>query len=174
MLRHSDLQRAADRRYLNPQLEISWKASELRDWYINKLRGMGYRFVQKRGPASWRMKRFTTTYRRVIYLGVAWSMMSDHAQAVLLAHEYVHALQWRGERAFGLRYAFDQRYRWAAETQAYRESCRAYRAVGFGKATMRRYARRVPGRYIKGYLVTGARLRAAIRREMVPILLQPY
>jgi hypothetical protein len=173
MLRRVDLQRANSRRYLNPELEVSWSAAELRDHYLKKLRAMGYRFVQKRGPSGWRLKRFTVTYRRVIYLGVGWSVMSDHGQAQLLAHEYVHALQWRHERAFGLRYAFDQRFRWAMETQAYRESVRAYRATGFGSTSVRRYADRVADSYARGYLVVGQKLKAGILREMPAIMLTP-
>ena len=172
-LRKKDLRRAKSRRYLNPDLEESWRAEDLREHYFAKLRALGYRFVRKRGPSSWKWKRFTTTFRRTIYLGVGWSKMSARSQAALLAHEYVHALQWRGERAFGMRYALDERYRWAVESQAYRETCRAFRAMRMAERAVQEYASNVPARFIEGYLITSQRLRHDIRREMADIVAAP-
>ncbi len=174
-LRKRDIALAESRRFLSPRLEQDWEGSaqELHDQCEDQLVALGYRFVYKKGPKSWRWKRFTTTMRRRIYLGVGWRKKNIRNRATILAHELVHALQWKGLRAFGTRYVLSTRFRWAVETQAYRESCRAMRAMGMAEQAVQAYASEVPGRLIKGYAILNRRLRKDIRDQMVDIVAAP-
>lgn len=172
-LRDRDLAFARSRRFLNPELERKWSDRELHDYCRRRLLSMGYRFVHKVGPSSWKLKRFTTTLRRVIYLGVGWSSKSWRAKAATLAHELVHALQWKSLRAFGVRYVFDERFRFAVECQAYRETVRAFRAMGLHEQAVQDYADGVPDDFVKGYAITDRGLRNDIRNAMTDVILTP-
>ena len=178
-LREKDIKLAKSRQFLNPLLgrgaegyrqPVVMTPQALHDYCKDQLKELGYKFVHKKGPKSWKWKRFTTTMRRRIYLGVGWSQKSLRQRAAILAHELVHALQWRGLKRFGRNYVFSARFRWAVETQAYRESCRAYRAMGLAEAAVQEYASAVPARLIKGYAILNKRLRKDIHRVMPDII----
>jgi hypothetical protein len=95
--------------------------------------------------------------------------MSPAAQAALLAHEYVHALQWRHYRVFWLRYVASPWFRWAVECQGYREQARALRHLGAPESELRAFAKR---RTWKGYGFS-RRFRRAVKGQTERILLLP-
>ena len=172
-IRKKDIARARSARYLSTYLGKMRAADDVAAYFLRRFRAMGYRMAYKKGPKGWKAARMTTTMRRTVYLGTNWAKKGADERAALLAHEYVHARQHRGYKGFLARYVFDSRFRWAVEAQAYRESVRAYRAMGRTEPALREYAENLPGRFIKNYVIGGRRMRKGVRRHMPGIVMLP-
>jgi len=90
-------------------------------------------------------------------------------------HELVHARQSKG---YGFwrwisRFVGESGCRLAIERKGYRETIRAYRAMGMSDHSLRSYADDVPGKFIKSYFIRGRRMKKAVRKHMEGIILRP-
>ncbi len=172
-LRAKDITFARSPEYLDPYLSVS-RGARTREKIIQhataELHELGYKLKKKKGPKGWKAKRMSTTLWRTVWLGVNWDSKSPHEQAATLMHELVHARQYRGIKRFLPRYVADSRFRFAVETHAYRETCRAYRAMGLSERSIKAYAEDLPNRFIKSYWILGRRMRKAVRRYMERIV----
>ena len=176
-LRKSDLTHAKSAKYLSPKTRPGSQRTpeELIQYATAKLKAMGYRFKHKRGPKSWKAKRMSTTLRRTIWLGVGWLKKKLIDRAALLMHELTHALE---AAAVGFwkwvsKYVLDSRYRFAVESQGYRSSIRAWRAMGVSERGLQDYADDLPGRFVKSYWILGRGMRKEVRRHMPRIVMMP-
>lgn len=135
----------------------------VKERYLAKFKALGYTIVYKDSPG------FSRTLKHRLFLTERWDRMETMDQAALLAHEYVHARQWRGYRMFLVRYALSKWFRWAVECQGYREHIRAWRAMGVPEDKLEAYA---ASRDWGGYAFS-KRMRKAIDGPTGRILLLP-
>lgn len=172
-LSSADIKLAKSREFLDDYLDRRRSPTELLEHCLAELDEMGYRLVKKKGSSNWKRKRLTTTLRRKIYLGVTWDKKTVAQQAALLAHELVHARQHRGLARFIWRYLADSTFRWAVEAQAYRETVRAWRAMGRDAETLRGISKSVTSSILKrgSYFILGRKLRRQIKSKTPAIVL---
>lgn len=139
--RHGDsmVKSLADAARLEKKLPISADGGNLIQRFQLQAEIMGLALEKKSGGSK--LARMSTTYYGSIRLGSKYDSLSDEWKSVLLAHELVHARQWRhfGRRTFRTRYLFWTRWRWAIEVQAYRESVRMLIALGASKGLIESY-----------------------------------
>lgn len=110
-----------------------------RDWFERN--GIGIAVKRGRGPFS----KMGTAFSHKLKLPRTWDKLETWEKAALLAHERVHYRQKRryGYARFDAKYVFDPRFIIAMETPAYRETLRAFRAMGASEEGLENYARRV-------------------------------
>lgn len=176
-LRKKDISRAKSTRYLSAMTNPGTRQTpvQLVAYATDKLKSMGYKFRHKKGPKSWKAKRMSTTLRRTIWLGVGWMKKHIRDRAATLMHELTHALEAAavGFARWVSLYVFDSRYRFSVESQGYRSSVRAWRAMGITEGALRDYANDLPGRFIKSYWILGRRMRKDVRKNMPRIVMMP-
>lgn len=99
------------------------EASAQRVWngLLEELHAKGYRVVWVEGADR------ATTYRKVIVLPARYKTAKLWERAKLLAHETVHARQWRRIKRFGWRYITSPAFRVEVEGAATREEIRLLR-----------------------------------------------
>lgn len=176
-LRSKDIKLAKSTKYLSSTTRAGLRnrPEDLLDYATKCLGELGYRLKKKKGPKSWKAKRMTTTLRKTVFLGVNWDSKTPRDRAATLMHELVHANQ---SKTYGFwkwvsRYVASARFRFAMEAQAYRETCRAYRAMGLSERNVRNYADDLPNRFIKSYWILNRRMRKDVRKHMERIVLLP-
>lgn len=169
-LRASDIRLAKSPLALDRFLLEPRTPEQVIEYAQKRLANMGYTIKRKRGPKGWKSRRMTTTLRRTIWLGVGWDGKLARDKAATLMHELVHAEQWWIHQGFLARYIASPRFRWAMEVQAYRESVRTYRAVGFTGPGLERYIQARANTIIRSYFMIGRRLRRDIRKNTAGIV----
>ena len=172
-IRSKDRKLAKSSKLLSSTLNKHHSAEWLIAHATSELKKLGYTIRIKNGPSNWKAKRMTTALRKTIWLGVGWAKKRDVDQAATLMHELVHARQYRYYTAFLTRYVADARFRWAMETQAYRETIRAHRSMRFSESSVKKYASGLPSRFVKSYWILSRRMRKDVRKYMGKIVLTP-
>lgn len=129
-----DYDRALARRFEDLRLGEYDTPEKMLAHCLAELQRYGVR-IAKKAPMKTKYARMTTAFYRQVRVGTTWDRKSTAAKAVTLAHELVHIRQWRhfGRIAFGSSYVFSARWRWAMEMNAYRESMRAMKILGYSK-----------------------------------------
>jgi hypothetical protein len=147
-LRGEDIALARDDRHGDAVLDCDWSRKEaaLLDHFEHAAQWMGLAVVNKPDLGT-SLSRMSTTYYRELRLGTGYADKTDAWKAVTMAHEILHARQWRhwGPATFRTRYMFWTRWRWAIEVQAYRESVRCLVALGVRPSTLDEYIASRPG-----------------------------
>lgn len=140
-------------------LRFDGDAIGLYNFCAEKIQKLGMRIVEK-PPSRLRLSKMATTYYREIrvpkgFFGRGWSVAR---RAVTLAHELIHALQWRfyGMASFALRY-LSARFRWAVEMQAYRFGVLVKRMLGYLESAIQNSIRHRASAMRKPYKLRGLR-----------------
>jgi len=117
--------------------------------YERKAEKRGIKIIPKTSRfGNW--SKMTTTFRWNIRAGQDYESLSTQRKALVLAHEFPHVEQWDTYRLFGPRY-LGARWGWAMEMQAYRQSIRAMKVLGFKADEVERYIRKMPNILWKSY-----------------------
>jgi hypothetical protein len=161
-LRSRHIRLARSSACLNPNLRHLDRAAEMLTHYEDAIAARGMVIVPKSSRLPWWVK-LTTTFRRSVRTGDGYEDLDTQRRALILAHEFVHVLQWRKYLSFGPRY-LGARFGWAMEVQAYRESMRARKVLRFSYESRARYARDMPDRLWDGYPLLRQIRRKDLRR----------
>ena len=117
--------------------------------YERRAEKMGIKIIPKTSSLrNW--SKMTTTFRWNIRAGHDYESYSTQRKALTLCHEFVHVDQWDIYRLFGPRY-LGARWGWAMEMQAYRQTLRGKKALGFTDAEIEQYIRATPDALWKSY-----------------------
>ncbi len=149
---------------LNAKLDELTSAKQMLAYYEKELKRRGMKLIPKSTVFGLDWARMTTTLRRNIYIGVNYERYSTRRKAAVLAHEFVHVKQWDKYRRFGLRYLFSARFGWAMEMQAYRETIRVKKLLGYREKYIEAYVNERAGRLWRGY-----KLMRQIRRKHLDV-----
>ena len=130
-LRDKDVDLALSSRHLNKNLSCLDTPQKMIDHYEALAKKKGLRVLPKSSFFGASFQRMTTTYPNQIRLGIKFPTYPPEAQAGIWAHEFVHVEQWEHYGIkFGAMY-IGARYSWSFEMQAYRESVRAKKVLGY-------------------------------------------
>ena len=149
---------------LNAKLDELTSAKQMLAHYEKELKRRGMKLIPKSTVFGLNWARLTTTFRRSIRVGVNYERYSTRRKAAVLAHEFVHVKQWSRYRGFGLRYLLSARFGWAMEMQAYRESVRAKKILGYSERHIEAYVNERAGKLWSSY-----KLMRQIRRKHVNV-----
>lgn len=125
--------------------------------------------IRVKAASDRRFARLSTTGPWRVHVRHDWEDQSAVYKAEVLAHEFVHSLQWMffGPVVFALRYLV-ARFRWAVETCAYCETVRAKVGLGESREAIESYIEDRPDTMIRVYLL--GRIEDEVREHTVPIL----
>lgn len=153
-LRAKDEKRAKSSDCLDESIRSYKRAQDLLEYCLKEIKRLGLRVVEKK-KSKLRLSKMSTTYYREVRVAHGFWKRDIPTQAATLAHELVHARQWRkhGRVRFALAYATSPRFRLAVELQAYRESIRAMRAMGYSNKYIESYINRKPFTMKDAYLL---------------------
>jgi hypothetical protein len=123
---------ALSTKYHNPIIGEKMSASGLLIMSRNAIIGHDYQLMIKKKSSPKSSLTTTVPAARIIWLSHDWDSRPEASQALTLAHELVHVRQQlaMGPAKFLRRYA-TPRGRWVLEMQAYAETIRANRSLGF-------------------------------------------
>lgn len=146
-------------RCLNPNIDQLDTSEKMLAYYEAEARRRGIRIIPKAGLFGSDWSKLTTTFWWNIRAGKNYESYSTQGKAGVLAHEWVHVVQWDVYPFFGPRY-LGPRWGWAMEMQAYRETIRAMKVRSYTEKEMQDY---VDGRAAS--LWKSYRLMHGIRRK---------
>jgi len=151
-LRSKHVNLALSNRHLNKNLAKLTTPEKMLDHYEAKAKKKGLRVLPKSSFFGPNFQKMTTTYWKQIRLGSEYPTYPPEAQAGLWAHEWVHVEQWGhyGVVRFASLY-LGARYSWAFEMQAYRESIRAMKVLGYPRKEIEAFIKRKPKSLWGGY-----------------------
>ncbi len=105
--------------------------------YERKAKKRGIKIIPKTSRfRNW--SKMTTTFRWNIRAGRDYESYSTQQKAITLTHEWPHVEQWDTYLLFGPRY-LGARWGWAMEMQAYRQTIRGMKALGFKRNEIDQY-----------------------------------
>jgi len=151
-LRRKHIDLARDDCNLNAKLDCLNSAEKMIAHYDALAKGKKLKVLPKSSFFGPNFAKMTTTYWNQIRLGKNFSKYSLEDQAAIWAHEFVHVEQW--ERYGVIKFAglyLGARHSWAFEMQAYRESVRAKKALGYSSRDVQEFINRLPKSIWKGY-----------------------
>lgn len=151
-LRKQDIDLALSNRHLNKDLSRLNTPEKMIEHYEALAEERGLRVLPKSSFFGPNFQKMTTTYWNQIRLGVNFPTYPPEGQAGIWAHEWIHVEQWGyyGVVKFAALY-LGARYSWAFEMQAYRESVRAKKVLGYPKKEIERFVDDLPGNVWKSY-----------------------
>ncbi len=151
-LRKKDIDLALSSRHLNKSLAKLDTPEKMLEYYKKAAKKRGLRVSPKSSVFGAQFAKMTTTYWKQIRLGRNYPNYPIDSQATLWSHEWVHVEQWRyyGVVRFAALY-LGARKSWAFEMQAYRESVRAKKILGYSRKNLEAFINGRPNSLWKGY-----------------------
>lgn len=150
-LRKKDVDLALSSRHLNENLAKLKTPEKMIAHYEKQAKQKGLRVLPKSSFFGPNFAKMTTTYRKQIRLGRGFPAYPIDAQAAIWAHEFSHVEQWEHYgRVFALLY-LGARKSWSFEMQAYRESVRAKKVLGYSQKRLEHFIDGRPSSLWKGY-----------------------
>lgn len=151
-LRKKDIDLALSDRHLNDHLQELNKSRKMIEHYEALAEEKGLRVLPKSSFFGPNFQKMTTTYWNQIRLGEKFPTYPPELQAEIWAHEFVHVRQWEyyGAIKFAALY-IGARHSWAFEMQAYRESVRVRKALGYPDQEIEKFINSWPKNLWKSY-----------------------
>lgn len=151
-LRKKDINLALSSRNLNKNLARLSTPEKMIDHYEALAKRKGLRVLPKSSFFGPNFQKMTTTYWNQIRLGSKFSTYNLPTQAGIWSHEFVHVEQWEyyGVIKFAAMY-IGARHSWAFEMQAYRESVRAKKVLGYPEKEIKAFIDGMPKNLWESY-----------------------